>query len=200
MADYNETELKLYVTDLQVVEQRLNAAGATLKTPRVYETNVRYDDDDNTLQQARQVLRLRRDQRVRLTFKDESGERNESGVSSRYEAEVDVSDFDAMQAILERLGFHAFMIYEKYRTTYALEGAEVTLDEMPYGSFVEIEGDEAAIDRVVERLNLHDARRMAAGYVTLFENVKRHLGLEFQDLTFENFKNVDVPLSAFEAE
>jgi adenylate cyclase class 2 len=199
VSNFTETEVKLYVPDLASVAQRLEEVHAKLKTPRVYEVNVRYDNETMKLSRGRKVLRLRRDNRVRLTYKDERGERNASGASSRYEAEVDVSDFDEMEAILEKLGYKPFMTYEKYRTTYELEGAEVTLDEMPFGNFVEIEGDEDAIEQALEQLQLHDATRFGEGYILLFENVKRNLGLQMQDLVFENFKGIDVPQSAFES-
>ena len=198
MSNFTETEVKLYVPDLASVAQRLQDVNASLKVPRVHETNVRYDDGAMSLSQRRKVLRLRRDNRIRLTYKDERGERNASGASSRYEAEVDVSDFDEMHAILEKLGYKPFMTYEKYRTTYELAGAEVTLDEMPFGNFVEIEGEEEAIAAALDQLQLQDARRIGEGYILLFENVKRNLGLHMQDLVFENFKGIAVPESAFE--
>ena len=196
--DNLETELKLYVPLLNAVERKIEAAGGKLSAPRVYENNIRYDDADGELGASGTVLRLRMDTRARLTYKD--GERllGEYG-SSRFEAEVEVSDFEDMETILLKLGFHPVMRYEKYRTTYQLEGAEVTLDEMPYGNFVEIEGDEDAIGRVVEKLQLHDAKRMSASYTTLFKFVKKNLRLDFDDLTFANFKGIKVPESAFDA-
>jgi len=199
--DYSELEIKVYVTDLAAVEQRLLDAGARLKMPRTHERNLRYDAADGRLRAAHAVLRLRQDVRNRLTFKDETGALDsETAVARRrFEAEVEVSDFEAMHTILEKLGFTPFMTYEKYRTVYTLQGAEIDLDEMPYGNFVEIEGDEATIIRLLDRLGLADAPRLAPGYSALFEFVKHNLGLEFQDLTFKNFAGIHVPLSAFEA-
>ncbi|MEP7291579.1 MAG: class IV adenylate cyclase [Chloroflexota bacterium] len=197
--DNLENELKLYMPDLGAVAQRIEAAGGKISAPRVLERNIRYDDSANWLSARGIVLRLRQDSRARLTYKE--GERlvGDYG-SSRYEAEVEVSDFATMETILTKVGFHPVFIYDKYRTTYALEGAEVTLDEMPYGNFVEIEGDEDAIRRVVEKLELQGARRMTASYTSLFKFVKKNLALKFNDLTFENFQGIDVPESAFDSE
>jgi adenylate cyclase class 2 len=143
------------------------------------------------------VVRLRQDTRVRLTYKE--GGELVGGAHSRFEAEVEVSDFETMQTILAKLGYTPAWVYEKHRTTYTFDGVEVVLDEMPYGNFVEIEGDSPeAIGRVVERLELGDAQRFDAGYGALFERVRRVLGLTFTDLTFENFRGVNVPQSAFE--
>lgn len=197
MTKFTETELKLYVPDLTAVARRLDAVGAQMTAPRIHEVNLRYDDHSMALTASRQVLRLRQDTRTRLTFKDERGLPTHDSATSRYEAEVEISDFEAMQAILDKLGYHVFMMYEKYRTTYALDSAEVVLDEMPYGNFVEIEGDEDAIGRVLEDLQLQTAPRFSQGYISLFENVRRSLGLKFQDLTFRSFEGIEVPLSAF---
>ncbi|MGQ9909487.1 MAG: class IV adenylate cyclase [Candidatus Flexifilum sp.] len=190
---FSEHEIKLYVRDLAEVERRLIAAGAPLLAPRVHEVNVRYEDASGSLTPAHQVLRLRRDARVRLTYKDEHGVPLPGGGRTRFEAEVEVSDFAAMDAILNKLGFHPYMTYEKYRTTYALAGAEIALDEMPYGTFVEIEGEPDAISAAVARLALHDAPPIPLGYAVLFERLKAALGLTCVDLTFANFAGVTVP-------
>lgn len=196
MNDYREIEVKLYVPDLDAVRARLDAAGATLTAPRIYERNIRYDDSAHTITRQGIVLRLRQDTRARLTFKSD-GKLLDNGLLSRFEAEVTISDFEAMDTILRHLGFETAFIYEKYRTTYALDDAEVVLDEMPFGNFVEIEGDEASIVRALDRLGLGDATRYDAGYALLFETVRRNLGLTFRDLTFENFAGIDVPEHAF---
>lgn len=198
MANDNvETELKLYVSDLLAVARKIEAAGGKITAPRVLENNVRYEDAGGEFAASGAVLRLRQDTRARLTYKEGARAVGDFG-SSRYEAEVEVSDFVEMETILLKLGFHSVMRYDKYRTTYELDGAEVTLDEMPYGSFVEIEGDEDAIRALVEKLELQNAHRMSASYTTLFKFVKHNLELTFTDLTFENFAGIDVPESAFD--
>jgi len=198
MGDNIETEIKLHVPDLQAAEMRLIAAGAALKAPRVFERNLRYDRADGSLSVSAVVLRLRQDTRVRLTYKEDlpETEKTNSGVSSRFEAEVEISDFEAMDTILRKLGYTPYMVYEKYRTTYTLYGAEVTLDELPVGRFVEVEGDESAIDQVIVAAGLGDALRMPSSYTTIFKRVQQRLGLRFTNITFANFEGVSVPESA----
>jgi adenylate cyclase class 2 len=196
MPDYTETEVKLYVPELEDVQKRLEGLGATLAAPRVLERNVRYENDARTLTPHGIVLRLRQDTRVRLTYKD-SG-RADRGTLSRFEAEVEVGDFDAMETILAKLGYTPYMVYEKYRTTYELDETEIVLDELPYGNFVEIEGEADTIKHVVKQLELEKAKRYEASYTSLFDNVRRNLGLDFSDLTFTNFEGMSVPERAFE--
>lgn len=187
-----EIELKLHTPDLARVKAALEAAGATLVKPRVYERNLRYDSADGLLSAGGVVLRLRQDDAARLTFK--ADERVVGGIASRFEAEVEVGDFALMDVILQRLGYEVALIYEKYRTTYLLGGAEVVLDELPYGNFTEIEGDAATIERVVGQLGLAGARRMGGSYVYIFLVLKGRLGLAARDCTFEAFAGVDVDL------
>ncbi|GAB4518825.1 MAG: hypothetical protein OHK0046_26940 [Anaerolineae bacterium] len=195
---YFEVEVKLYVPDLEAVAARLKHAHAALVTPRTYEYNVRYENQDETLSANRIVLRLRKDERVRLTYKEPTAQIH-GDIPVRFEAEVDVNDMEAMAVILEKLGYHPYLTYEKYRTTYRLHNAEVVLDEMPYGNFVEIEGAPEDIREVLQLIDLEKAPQYRANYIRLFENVRQNMGLTFKDLSFENFKGITVPETALAA-
>lgn len=186
-----EVEVKLYTPDLSVVEARLREHEAVLKAERVFERNIRYENANSTFRPQGIVLRMRQDHQARLTYKDPA--RFQNGISERLEAEVVVSDFDTMDLILRKLGFASYMVYEKYRTTYVLDGAEIVLDEMPYGNFAEIEANATIIESLITKLDLRDYPRMAGSYTDLFDIIKRNMGLDFADLTFENFAGLDVP-------
>ncbi len=196
MAKMQETEMKLYIPDLQPLKERIEAAGAKLTAPRVFEKNIRFDDDRGALLATSTTLRLRYDSRARLTYKDGEKIHEEYG-STRFEAEVEVSDLETMQIILERLGFYPVFVYEKYRTTYELEGAEIMLDELPFGNFVEIEGDQDTIRRVLETVDFGKSKRYTNSYSVLFRIAKENMGWKFRDLTFDNFKGITVDSFAF---
>jgi adenylate cyclase class 2 len=185
-----ETEVKIKLGDLQEIEQRLNVAGARMKAGRVYERNVRYDDANNSLTPTGRLLRLRQDTRARLTYK-EPGETTSTRALARPELEVEVSDFETMDLMLHKLGYRVAWIYEKYRTTYELNACEITLDELPFGMFMEVEGESESIERVLATLNLAAASRIPASYSDLFFRLKAEHGLAFRDLTFENFKEIE---------
>lgn len=182
-----ETEIKLLVPDLAAVDARLNTLGAVLHAPRVFERNARYDLPDGTLTAKGVVLRLRQDSRVRLTYK-EAGTLSD-GVMSRFEAEVEIGDFAMMETILLRLGYVFVFAYEKYRTTYILNECEVTLDEMPFGAFVEIEGEQAAIMDTLLALQLESMPRIEMSYADAFNALRERFSLPFADATFDNFRD-----------
>jgi adenylate cyclase class 2 len=191
MSDNREIEVKLYTPDLGIVRERLHQLGATLHKARLYERNVRYEDKTKTLKARGIVVRLREDDDIRLTYKSKGVVRGD-GLIDREELEVNISDFATMEAILARLGFHADMVYEKYRTTYQQNGCEIVLDEMPYGNFTEIEGEPDMIESLVIALDLQNAPRYSASYARIFDVVRQALGLDFHDLTFANFEAIDV--------
>jgi adenylate cyclase, class 2 len=191
MAQIIEKEAKFYIQDLKQLEKRIIDLGGELVQPRTFETNLRFDTQDGNLTNTFQVLRLRQDTRARMTYKGPADPN--SSVSTRPEYEVEISDLDTARAILEALGYQVITVYEKYRAAYDLEGVEVSLDEMPFGYFSEIEGpDEALIKTAAHRLNLKWENRSALSYMRLFTLVKTKLNLPLRDLTFEKFSDLEI--------
>ncbi len=177
------------VRDLSAVAARLKALGARVSSERVHETNLRFDTPAGALTHARQVLRLRQDASAVLTFKGPAAPGQ--SVSMRQEIEFKVSDFEAARHFLEALGYQVAVIYEKFRTMYELRNLVVTLDEMPYGSFVEIEGPNAeAIRRAAVDLNLDWEARSLASYLALFNQLRASRGVSAKNLTFDELKGV----------
>ncbi len=188
-----EVEVKFLLTALNGVQESLLNAGAVLKKPRVYERNVRLDTHDEALLQRWELLRVRQDTAVRVTFKGLAVEDLTSEAKVREELEITVDDFDTAVTLFTRLGFKPVQIYEKYRTTFQLSGVEIVLDEMPFGNFVELEGTEAAIKETAVTLGLDWEKRVLGNYLALMGELKAHHNLPFSDLTFENFR--DRPVS-----
>jgi len=186
-----ELEVKFYLPNLLSLQARLEALDAQLVHPRVYEANLRFDTPSGELTRSYRVLRLRQDTVARLTYKGPGVEQD--GVRSRQELEFTISDFATARRFLEALGYVVSVMYEKYRATYTLGCVEVTLDEMPYGSFLEIEGpDGASIRRAAEELGLDWQARILESYLVLFDRLRERLGFTFHDLSFANFEGVQV--------
>jgi adenylate cyclase, class 2 len=186
-----ETEVKFLVHNLKNIEMRLISLGAQLIQPRIYEKNLRFDLPDKSLRRKFQVLRLRQDEKAIITFKGPGS--SEDGIRMREELEVVVSDFDMARAIFEGLGYQVILLYEKYRATYALGENFIMLDEMPYGYFVEIEGQGSTdIFGLSEKLGLDKAAASSESYQSLFERARSNLDLSFNDLSFSNFASIKV--------
>jgi adenylate cyclase class 2 len=188
-ANGQEIEAKFYVRDLKAIEKRLVMLGAACIIPRGFEYNLRFDDGRNSLNRQHKVLRLRRSNDVRMTYKGPAEQRG--GALARTEIEIVVDNFDMAQQLIESLGYHVFGVYEKYRAMYDFEGALVTLDELPYGHFVEIEGENpASIVEVARKLALNPAAAIPASYQGLFEKLKALKDLPAKNLTFWEFEKI----------
>jgi len=186
-----EAEVKFYIKDLQSLEARLRSLGAQLTQPRTFEQNLRFDTPDKELAKGSKVLRLRRDLQARLTFKGPS--EDVDGVRVRKEIEFVLADFQAAQQLLLELGYLVSMQYDKYRAVYDLLGVQISLDELPYGNFLEVEGpDPATIHTISTMLGLNWEARVPESYTVLFEQIQVRLQLNFNDLIFDNFANLDL--------
>lgn len=186
-----EKEVKFYINDLPALRERLLSLGAVISQPRTHETNYRFDTPDLSLSRSGRALRLRHDRRNILTFKGPTS--MEAGVRVRPEYEVEVDSIGNAQSILEGLGYILTMSYEKWRAVYQYNNLEITLDELPYGNFSEIEGDvTAAIRSAAGVLSLDWETRVQASYLELFDQLKKNLNLSLQNLTFKDFSTIPV--------
>jgi adenylate cyclase class 2 len=193
--EHLEIEVKFLLSDRNRFRRILHQAGAMEISPRTYEKNIRFDTPWQGLLLQGKLLRLRHDVLSRLTFKGESPKDIDSEARVREELEVTVDDFDIMTLILERVGFEQTQIYEKYRETFRLDEVEIVIDEMPFGDFVELEGNDSDLKTAASKLRLDWNQRILANYLALMDKVKRIYNLPFNDLTFENFDGVDISLA-----
>ena len=168
-----EIEKKYRLTPEQSarLNESLRASGATLEGEE-FEENILYAG--GTLDPSRQVLRMRRvGERAILTYKERFF--STSAIKHNREDETVVENAAALSDILGALGFRPALLYEKRRTTWRLMNTEIVVDELPFGLFAEIEGEDEAIREVEERLGLKDAEAEMATYpeLTRQHGVKR---------------------------
>lgn len=182
-----EIEVKFYLHDAAQVRRRILSLGP-VRRGRLHEVNIRFDDAEEGLRSKSAMLRLRKDDRIRLTYKSPPAEPDARFKVYR-ELETEVGSLEVMIQILEALGYRKIQVYEKWRETFVWGQCLLCLDQMPYGDFLEIEGPAARIRPAAERLGLNWKTRILANYLEMFDTIRQGLGLPFRDLTFENFRN-----------
>jgi adenylate cyclase class 2 len=184
--------------------KRIGARPAGPGTSKVREENVIFDTPQGGLAKHGQLLRIRTEtpagrgksrdtrpkQRVVLTFKQPiaqpSGAEMESAADWPYkvreEIEVEVAEAGNLTRIFEGLGMSAWFRYEKYRTTFRMPASKawatgllIELDETPIGTFVELEGPAAAIDRAAQELGFSKHDYVLKTYLSLYlEDCRRN--------------------------
>ena len=172
MAIEVEKKYRLTRGRVEPLRLRLKEVGAEVVREEEFEENVIYTGPG--LDPRSRVLRLRRTPRGALfTFKERDP--TPDAVKRQREEETEVSDADALASILKAIGYSPALVYEKRRATWRLNGTEVVMDELPFGLFVEIEGEEPAILSTEKLLQLEDAEAEHAPYpeLTLRHGEKR---------------------------
>ena len=160
-----ETEKKYRLTNNQrtTLLQRLPEIGAK-RTALEFEENTIYMG--RNLAAGTQVLRLRIvGDSATLAYKQRLP--GPSPIKHQREEETRVDDPRAMRAILEALGFTPALVYEKRRETWLLGKAEIVIDELPFGLFMEIEGEEIEIETIESKLAIEGLRTENATYPQL---------------------------------
>ena len=186
-----EIEVKFLVRDYNTLINKISDRQLLCIQERVHELNLRFDLSDGSLLARRQVLRLRMDTDARLTFKGPGVLVDE--VLQRKEIEVVVSDFEATKRLLEALGYQVVMMYEKYRANYQLNSLVVSVDETPFGLFVELEGESPdQIRGAAEIFGFDWENRVNLSYSALLDVFNRNTNHAFRDLSFENFTDLQV--------
>lgn len=160
-----ETEKKYRLTEKRHDEivRKLTELGADF-SKEVFEVN--YQHRGGEMDERGATLRLRKigDFTV-LTYKEKV--RSESGAKQKLEYETSVSDVDATEKIIERLGYRLTAVYEKRRKYWHLNDVEVVMDELPFGLYMEIEGTIDSIAKAEKRLGLKEAEHEPRGYPRL---------------------------------
>ena len=167
-----EKKYRLTATERDQVLQRLKEAGAADRGEE-FEENTIYGG--GALQPGKSVLRLRRvGEKAVLTYKERFP--RASAIKRQHEEETVVEDAEAMTAILDALGFTRLLVYEKRRHTWRLGSTEVVIDELPFGLFMEIEGEEDDIIAAEQTLGIHGLTAEHATYPQLTEELGKRSG------------------------
>jgi adenylate cyclase class 2 len=181
-----EIEIKLLLESAEQGRRLLRQAGFRVVRRRVQENNFVFDRVDLSLRAQGLLLRLRRaGRRSTLTLKG-PGERSQ--YKSRLEHEAAVSDPDAMEAILNGLGFRRVFRYEKHRTEYAgpRPGGVAMLDETVIGVFLELEGLPAWIEQAAHRLGFEKSSYITKSYGELYEHYRKRHQSESPDMVYSS--------------
>ena len=169
-----ETEIKLYLPDLEKFSKTLESVERSPLSPRHFEDNFVLDYPMGDLRRQGCLFRIRRtkDSTI-LTYK---GAAQGGGVfKTRDELEVQLDNGDIALEIFSRVGLRLWFRYQKYRQEYIVAagkelGQEVhlALDETPVGCYAELEGPEECICEVARKLGFAETEFLRDSYYSLY--------------------------------
>jgi len=183
MANPVEREVKLPYPNPGNARAAILRAGAVPWHARRLQRDQLLDRETDPLRDRRCTLRLRVDgDHAFVTFK---GTPQPGTMKVREELETSIGDGFVVLQVCERLGFHVWFRYEKYREEFTRGDLVIALDESPIGTFVELEGSQEDILRMANDLGRPPADFVADSYHALFQKHRQAHGSTAQHMVFD---------------
>jgi adenylate cyclase class 2 len=181
-----EVEIKIRVDDAEEAVARIEGLGAPLVRERHFEDNYLFDLEGDPLLRQGKLLRVRVvDGRGVVTVKTPAPKVVGSRFKVRREIETEVADADALVEALVAVGFASRWRYQKYRRVWRLGESRIFLDEIPWGAWLEIEGDPDGIDEIAGCLGYGADRRTRDTYRGIHERQCAERAIPVGDMVFE---------------
>lgn len=169
MKEYIEKEIKLKVDDIANVSDVLRRSGAVFLGGAL-ERTIRFDTVDLDYEKKGKFIRVRSGFSNTITLKEKIASENKN-VRARKETEFEIEDIDKMSYILTTLGLNYTRTMEKYRQHWSLGNCAITLDELPFGIYMEIEGEESEISKVCKLLGVDENNKILVTYWDLWAEI-----------------------------
>ena len=174
-----EYEARVLEIDHQKLVKKLESLGAVLQFDSLQERMVY----DLIPKQENKWVRLRTNGKTTtLTIKDLEAKT----IDGTKELEIEVSDFNTTNEILETLGYKNRGFQQNKRTQYLLDGVEVDLDKWPLiPEYMEVEGkDEKAVYDLLNKLENKKEDTVTLDVSSIYD----HYGYDGDNLTDLNFE------------
>jgi len=178
MKEYIEKEIKVKLENPLAVIDQLRRSGA-LFLGGALEKTVRFDTDNLDYEKNGKFIRCRSGFSNTITLKEKIKDAS-TNVRARKETEFEIEDIDKMQYILETLGLTYTRTMEKYRQQWKFNNVSITIDELCFGIFMEIEGEESEIYKTCEILGINADETILVTYWDLWKEVS-----DSKDIVFE---------------
>lgn len=158
-----EYEARILEIEKEKLEKKLESLGAKKVADFNYKRRIyNFNPAINS-----KWIRLRTDgKNTTLTIK----EIKSNTMDGTEEIEIQVSDFEQTNSILNKLGYKSHTYQENKRTRYILDNIEIDIDTWPYiPTYVEIEGKSTEeVENMIKKLELDDRKVTTVGVQEVF--------------------------------
>ena len=166
MTEQIEREIKLQYDSPTMARQAVVSAGAEPLRTRRLQSDYLLDRQLKPIGDSLCTLRVRLDgDYAYVTFK---GTPALGTTKEREELETIVGNGRTLLRLFERLGFRVWFRYQKYCEEFSRGDLIIAIDEVPIGTFVELEGSEEDILNTATRLERSSSDFVLDSYLALF--------------------------------
>lgn len=106
----------------------------------------------------------------------------------REEMEVKIQEgesIETLRAMLKSLGFNKEIIFEKKRKNVLKNDIVISFDKLPFGFFVEFEGEPEMINKYLDEFNFSKRPRITRAYLGLWEDYKNAHNITEENCVFK---------------
>lgn len=106
----------------------------------------------------------------------------------REEMEIKIKEgenVENLRGMLKSLGFSKEIIFEKKRKNVFKDDIAISFDKLPFGFFVEFEGEPETVDRYLNEFNLSKRPRIIIAYLGLWEDYRKAHGIAEENCVFK---------------
>lgn len=166
---YIEKEIKFKIEDINGLMNKLKNKNAKFISSS-FQRTVRFDTSSKDLEKQGKFLRTRTGHKNVVTLKINNKSQN---IFESQEIEFETDHTEKIRTIFNELGFGKELVMEKYRVNLELDGVDISLDELPFGFFIELEGEEDKIFEMANKLGFDLNKKIVVTYWDLFEIYKK---------------------------
>lgn len=161
-------EIKIDVTNIDIVKKLRNSKAILLGSKQ--ETTIRYDTEDKKYEKSGKYIRVMEGFKNCITLKEKVNENDK--LFERDEFEIEIDDVENTKIILEKIGLKPILKMQKYRLKWNINGIRINIDELPFGLYMEIYGNEDEIQNVLKKLEIQDEPKIIGTYWDIYELYK----------------------------
>jgi adenylate cyclase class 2 len=172
---------KFKIDDVYTVLEKLRNIGAT-HTGNTFEKIYRFDTPNLDYEKSGKFIRLKSGFDNVLTYKelvDNLDLEINDKINVRNEINIEVEDFENMEFILYSLGLTYKRIMEKYRFEWFLNDYSLTIDELPFGIYLEVNGGEAEISNLCNNLGMNFSNGTNLTYWEIYSEISDEKDIVF---------------------
>lgn len=163
-----EIEVKFKINEKDKMKEKLLSLGVSLCEP--YKQTTYGFFSINSIEKG--IFPRIRDEKDDIVLTVKVKPKKETNYFERMEYSMKISSVKEGEEILKVLGFDDVRVFEKVRQEGELLNTKVTLDELYFGNFIEIEGEKEDIENVIIKLGLEDRERITKAYLALEDDYK----------------------------
>ena len=177
-----EIEIRLLDVDKESFIKQILSLGASKDSEFLQR---RYTYDFNPVVKNKWIRLRTNGKKTTLTIKEIIDKKSISGTN---ELEIEVSDFNKTNLVLEKLGYNHRNYQENYRKIYYLDDVEISIDSWPLiPTYVEFESkSEEKINSLLEKLSYKKENLTTLDVTSIYNDIYNIDILKIKELKFEN--------------